>query len=116
MGTEQVSASKVNALIGVDLTVDKMAALLTKMCLSSTPSGDSLSVSIPPTRHDVLHPCDIYEDVAIAHGYNNITKTIPHTLTVAQLLPRPASLKPSLSPFVPGMTSPRRSGRILRTY
>merc|ERR1712051_514452 len=34
-----------------------------------------------------LHPCDIYEDVAISHGYNNITKTIPKTLTVAQQLP-----------------------------
>ncbi len=30
-----------------------------------------VEVTIPPTRHDVLHPCDIYEDVAIAHGYNN---------------------------------------------
>ena len=35
----------------------------------------------------MLHPCDIYEDVAIAHGYNNIVKTIPKTLTVAQQLP-----------------------------
>ncbi len=35
-----------------------------------------VEVTIPPTRHDVLHPCDIYEDVAIAHGYNNITKVI----------------------------------------
>lgn len=85
--TETISSAKVNAMIGVDLSVEKMASLLTRMCLPSIPSGDSLSVSIPPTRHDVLHPCDIYEDVAIAHGYNNITKTIPHTLTVAQQLP-----------------------------
>merc|ERR1719244_2458376 len=65
-----------------------MAELLTKMCLASkVTSPDSISVLIPPTRADVLHPCDIYEDVAIAHGYNNITKTIPRTLTVAQQLP-----------------------------
>ena len=40
---------------------------------------DELSVQISPTRHDVIHPCDIYEDVAIGYGYNNIKKTIPKT-------------------------------------
>lgn len=42
-----------------------------------------LMVEIPPTRHDVIHPCDIYEDVAIAYGYNEIEKTIPHISTIA---------------------------------
>lgn len=43
---------------------------------------------IPPTRHDVnITLCDIYEDVAIAFGYNNIEKMTPQTLTVAQQLP-----------------------------
>merc|ERR1711973_995948 len=78
---EVISASKACATIGVDLK-------LTKMCLESkVTSGDNIEVTIPPTRQDVLHPCDIYEDVAISHGYNNITKTIPKTLTVAQQLP-----------------------------
>ena len=27
---------------------------------------------VPPTRSDVLHACDVVEDVAIAHGYNNV--------------------------------------------
>ncbi|AES99190.1 phenylalanine--tRNA ligase beta subunit, cytoplasmic [Medicago truncatula] len=29
-------------------------------------------VSVPPTRSDVLHPCDVMEDVAIAYGFNAI--------------------------------------------
>ena len=41
---------------------------------------DHVEVTIPPTRHDVLHPVDIYEDVAIAYGYNNLVKTIPKTI------------------------------------
>merc|ERR1712012_1188299 len=74
--------------IGVDLKPTKVAELLTKMCLESkVTSGDNIEVTIPPTRQDVLHPCDIYEDVAISHGYNNITKPIPKALTVAQQLP-----------------------------
>ena len=85
---EVISASKACATIGVDLKPARVAELLTKMCLESkVTSGDKIEVTIPPTRQDVLHPCDIYEDVAISHGYNNITKTIPKTLTVAQQLP-----------------------------
>ena len=85
--TETVSAKKVNSNIGISLSPEKMAELLTKMCLPTSVSGDQLTVSIPPTRADVLHPADIYEDVAIAHGSNNTVKTIPKTLTVAKQLP-----------------------------
>lgn len=50
-------------------------------------NGESVKVTIPPTRHDVIHACDIYEDVAIAYGYNNIKRTIPKTSTIAQQFP-----------------------------
>ena len=39
---------------------------------------------IPPTRHDVIHACDIIEDVAIAYGYNNVDRTPPTTSCIAQ--------------------------------
>jgi len=41
-------------------------------------------VQIPPTRHDVLHMCDIVEDVAIAYGYNNVKRAAPTTSCIAQ--------------------------------
>lgn len=67
---------------------DKIATLLTKMGLASsvTNDGKDVNVEIPPTRHDVLHACDIMEDVGIAFGYNNIKKTFPKTNTIAQQL------------------------------
>ena len=37
-----------------------------------------------PTNSDIIHACDIVEDVAIAHGYNNIAKVMPPTNTTAQ--------------------------------
>ena len=40
------------------------------------PDGTALSVSVPPTRSDILHACDVAEDVAIAHGYNNIATRV----------------------------------------
>lgn len=44
-------------------------------------------MEIPPIRHDIIHACDVYEDVAIAYGYNNIGKTIPKTNTIARQQP-----------------------------
>lgn len=66
-----------------------MAKLLSKMCLDSElmPSGKEVLVTVPPTRHDVIHACDIYEDVAIAYGYNKIKRTLPKTSTIAQQQP-----------------------------
>ena len=83
-----VEKSKVNALVGVDLDSKRIAELLTKMCLPSKALDDEqIEVTIPPTRHDILQACDIYEDVAISHGYNNIEKCFPKTSTVAQQYP-----------------------------
>lgn len=49
---------------------DALAKLLSRMCLVSKKcKADKLSVNIPPTRHDVIHACDIYEDVAISYGF-----------------------------------------------
>lgn len=62
--------------------------LLTKMCLQSELSSNKdIKVVIPPTRHDVIHACDIYEDAAIAYGYNKITKTLPKTSTISKQFP-----------------------------
>lgn len=87
--TETIKPTAVNGLVGVNQSAAEIATLLNKMCLDSVvvDSDGSILVTIPPTRHDVIHPCDIYEDVAIAFGYNNIVKTTPKTLTVAQQLP-----------------------------
>eukprot|EP01050_Picozoa_sp_SAG11_P008367 SAG11_NODE_735_length_7452_cov_26.426629_6_plen_178_part_00 len=36
---------------------------------------------------DVLHECDVMEDVAIAYGYDNIQKTVPSTVTIGKQYP-----------------------------
>lgn len=72
------------------LTPEEMCKLLTKMSLKSTINkndSDRLNVTIPPTRQDILHACDILEDVGVAYGYNNIAKTFPRTVTVGKQLP-----------------------------
>jgi phenylalanyl-tRNA synthetase beta chain len=70
-----------NSIAGIKLTADEIAKLLLKMGLMSEVHGDEeLIVTAPVYRTDVLHPCDIAEDLAIAYGYNNIVKEKPKTV------------------------------------
>jgi phenylalanyl-tRNA synthetase beta chain len=59
------------------------------MSLSAKLSSDKheLIVSVPPTRSDILHACDVMEDAAIAYNFNKIAKTVPKISTVAVQLP-----------------------------
>jgi phenylalanyl-tRNA synthetase beta chain len=53
----------------------------------SKSSRDLVDVYVPVTRADVLHQCDIMEDVAIAYGFNNLKRTFPgKSGTIAQPL------------------------------
>jgi len=75
-------------LVGMRSTSGEMAKMLTKMFLKSEVLADGrLRCIVPPTRADVLHACDVYEDIAIAFGYNNIQKRLPRTSTIAKQLP-----------------------------
>ena len=66
-----------------------MSDLLTKMSLKSEVNPrdpNQIKVVIPPTRHDILHACDIAEDVGVAYGFNNIAKTFPQVVTIGKQL------------------------------
>lgn len=69
--------------------LENLSSALSSMCLKSTimKQSDGVAVEVPPTRHDIIHACDLYEDVAIAYGYNNIPKTFPKTSTIGSQLP-----------------------------
>lgn len=85
---EIISAKKANKAIGIAETPEKIAKMLTSMYLEANcKDGDAIEVAIPPTRHDVIHACDIYEDVAIAYGYNNIRKSLPSFMHIAKQYP-----------------------------
>ncbi|XP_073059627.1 phenylalanine--tRNA ligase beta subunit, cytoplasmic-like isoform X1 [Primulina eburnea] len=69
----------ITSTFGVSLSVHEVAGLLNKMQLHTEPSVSKekqtiFTIYVPPTRSDILHPCDVAEDVAIAYGYNEIPK------------------------------------------
>lgn len=49
--------------------------------------SNEVIVNVPITRWDILHACDIMEDVAISYGYDNLPKKMPNVNTFASALP-----------------------------
>ena len=81
--TETCDAKEMCLKSGIDnLNPENVADLLTRMYLPSKCEGEHVSVEVGPTRHDILHQCDIEEDIAISYGYNNITEQIPDAYTI----------------------------------
>jgi len=84
----EVDVDYVSRLIGTRLGPSDVCRLLNKMSLHSEIHGDNkVRARVPITRSDILHPCDIAEDVGIAYGYNNIVKTTPQCVTIAKQQP-----------------------------
>lgn len=89
---EKVSCEMIYKRMGIkreQAAPEKLASLLTRMQLEATllDDGDTLDVEIPPTRSDVIHACDIWEDAAIAFGFNNIEWTMPKVTTAGKQYP-----------------------------
>lgn len=82
----EVNADYITHRVGVELSSTQIGTLLNRMSMEAIPIPNSrtLKVRIPPTRPDILHICDIMEDVAIGYGFNKIEPRIPLTNTIAQ--------------------------------
>lgn len=85
--------SYLDSAIGVKISKDKVVDYLLRMGVPATivdsPAGPVVSVPVPPTRSDILHACDVLEDVAIGYGFNKILDIAdpPKTLTVGAQQP-----------------------------
>ena len=62
------------------LTGERIVDLLNRMCCPSTLNESSVSVEVPIFRSDLMHACDIVEDVCIAYGFGNIVPETAKTL------------------------------------
>ena len=58
--------------VGVLLEDHQVVEHLRRMGHRGTVEGGVLEVQVPFFRNDVMHPCDIAEDLAISVGYNNV--------------------------------------------
>ncbi|PRT54874.1 Phenylalanine--tRNA ligase beta subunit [Wickerhamiella sorbophila] len=74
--------SYLNSVLALDKTPKELCQLLERMGLgaeSDKTNSDLLQLEIPVSRPDILHQCDIVEEVGIAYGFNNLTRSFPGT-------------------------------------
>jgi phenylalanyl-tRNA synthetase beta chain len=91
-----VSVSECARILGVSLTAPQMAELLRKMRFGAEPAGaDKVKVQVPCYRADIMHDWDLFEDVAIAYGYDRIESHPPKTFTVGK--PHPVQVNAALA-------------------
>ncbi len=75
--------TKINSLLGTELTGEEMVGYLTAIGFTASVSGDSLSIEVPTFRWDVVSShtaefeANIAEEVGRMYGYERIAKTVP---------------------------------------
>ena len=81
-----ITPEKVQRLLGIELTPEKIAGILTPLEFDCTIIGDGVQVKTPPHRMDigegVIGEADLIEEIARLFGYNNIP-----AVRMAQQLP-----------------------------
>lgn len=80
-----INVQECNALLGMSLSAVKIAALLERMRFGAEAVGhDQVRVHVPCYRADIMHDWDIFEDVAIAFGYEHLKPTLPSVATIGK--------------------------------
>jgi phenylalanyl-tRNA synthetase beta chain len=65
-------------LLGIDLKKYEIVRLLERMGYGiSNLNGEHITVLVPYYRTDVLHACDIIDDIARAYGFNDMIPDLP---------------------------------------
>ncbi|KAI1432435.1 phenylalanyl-tRNA synthetase [Xylaria sp. CBS 124048] len=84
----EVDVGYINGCCGLNESSESICELLKRMAYTSRPLGSKIEVFVPPTRPDVLHACDVMEDVAVAYGFNKLPRTLSNkSATIGKPLP-----------------------------
>jgi phenylalanyl-tRNA synthetase beta chain len=86
----EVELNTINRTLGINIDVEKTKECAEKMGLvvkGVSQDQKAIKFEVPPIRSDILHACDITEDIGIAYGYNNIPRELPPTNTIGKQIP-----------------------------
>lgn len=83
-----LGVEEVNKGLGLGLEAEAVKEYLERMMHQvSVIDSKTLRVKVHDIRSDVLHKCDLIEDIAIAHGFNNFSRQLPPWLTAGSEVP-----------------------------
>ncbi|TAL46852.1 phenylalanine--tRNA ligase subunit beta [archaeon] len=80
----EIEKDSVNKWLGINLDEKQIKELLERMGYDAVVSGSKIEVLVPAYRNDILHAVDIFEDIAIAYGYNNFQVELPNIATIGK--------------------------------
>lgn len=84
----RVRTARVNALLGTDLTSERIATLLEPIGFVCVADGaDAWSVTVPTFRPDTTTETDVIEEIARHHGFTNIPARLPTSAQTGSLTP-----------------------------
>ncbi|MBS3817079.1 MAG: phenylalanine--tRNA ligase subunit beta [Candidatus Thermoplasmatota archaeon] len=85
--TIEFSADECEDILGTQISKEEIENILERMRYSAEKKEDGFEVKIPPYRHDIIHPWDVIEDVAIGYDYDEFEGTLPEEVTIGEALP-----------------------------
>jgi phenylalanyl-tRNA synthetase beta chain len=92
----EMTVERTSRILGLELTPARVAELLGPLEFEIHGEGDRLEVEVPSHRLDVTTAADLAEEVARAHGYENIPGHLPRA---------------ALPPYRPDLSEPRHRVR-----
>ncbi len=87
----EVTPGEINALLGTELTSDKMVECLERVLIWTERKGGRILCYIPHFRGDIDGKADIAEEIARIYGYDNIPVNEPVGRMMRMGDPRPAA-------------------------
>ncbi|MFO7676463.1 MAG: phenylalanine--tRNA ligase subunit beta [bacterium] len=73
---------------GLALSAEETARALERMRYGARAEDGTVRLDVPAHRSDVMHDCDVFEDVAIGRGYERIRPRLVPTMTASRPLAR----------------------------
>ncbi len=83
-GLMRLKSSEVKEHLGFKLENDEIIHCLEKMRYGAKAQGNTIRVSVPAYRSDILHNWDLIEDIAIGYGFDKIKPELPSTSTTGR--------------------------------
>ncbi len=82
-----ISIDEIRKLLGIDLDEEEIDKILSQMGYEiKDVDGNDLHLKYPAYRHDILHPWDVVEDIAIGYDYDRFKGRMPNEPTIGKPL------------------------------
>ena len=75
--TIDVRVSRINAVLGIELSREEMGSMLQSLEIKVEGSGDVMTVTGPSVRQDLVQEEDYIEEIARMYGYDKLPVTMP---------------------------------------